>query len=283
VAETPSASIVVPTRGRADYLAVTLASVAAQAAQFGAETIVVNDGNDAATAEVAADHGARVVSLPQARGANAARNAGIAAASAELIVLIDDDIEAPAGWLAAILDGVGSAPTHEVFGGPIRARLEGGGPRSCGREGAPITTLDLGDEDRDTTFVWSANMALRRSAYERVGPFDETIHGRGEEEDWEQRYRAPGGRIRYLARAGVEHRRNVPDSRVRALARASYRLGQTARRHDRRKGVAPPLGGELRTLAGCAWHTARRRCANGIVMGAQAAGRLHEALAERRR
>jgi len=283
VAETPSASIVIPTQRRADYLAVTLASVAPQAAQLKAETIVALDGGDVATAEVAARHGARLVTLPAPRGANAARNAGIAAASAPLIVLIDDDIAAPPGWLGAMLSGVDADPDHEVFGGPIRARLEGGGPRSCGREAAPITTLDLGPEDQDTTFVWSANMALRRSAYDRVGPFDETIHGRGEEEDWEQRYRAAGGRIRYLAGAGVEHRRTASDSSVRALAQASYRLGRTARRHDRRKGVAPPLRGEIRTLAGCAWHTARRRCANGIVMGAQAAGRLREALAERRR
>jgi hypothetical protein len=117
---------------------------------------------------------------------------------------------------------------------------------------------------------------------QRVGPFDEDIHGRGEEEDWEQRYRASGGAIRYLARAGVEHRRAPSDSTVWALSKASYRLGRTARRHDLRKGTAPPVLGELRTLGGCAWHTARQRCANGIVMGAQAAGRLHEALAERR-
>jgi glycosyltransferase involved in cell wall biosynthesis len=282
VPEAVFASIVIPTRGRADYLGVTLASVADQAQRAGTEVIVVNDGAEPRSAAVATRHGARLVSLPERRGANAARNAGVAAAQGELIVFIDDDIVAPEGWLSATLEGARQAPDCDVFGGPIRARLEGGGPRSCGREGAPITTLDLGREDRDATFVWSANMAVRRSAFERIGPFDEAIHGRGEEEDWEQRYRAAGGRIRYLARTGVEHRRTPPDSTLRALARASYRLGRTARRHDRRKGSAPPLGGELRTLAGCAWHTARRRCANGIVMGAQAAGRLHEALTERR-
>jgi hypothetical protein len=31
---------------------------------------------------------------------------------------------------------------------------------------------------------------------------------------------------------------------------------------------------------GCAWHVARRRCANGIVLGFHSAGRLREALAE---
>jgi glycosyltransferase involved in cell wall biosynthesis len=282
VPEAVCASIVIPTQGRADYLAVTLASVAGQAERARAEVIVVNDGAEPQSAEVASRHGARIVSLPERRGANAARNAGVAAAHGELIVFIDDDILAPEGWLGAVLDGAENAPNYDVFGGPIRALLEGGGPRSCGREGAPITTLDLGSEDHDATFVWSANMAVRRSAFGRIGPFDETIHGRGEEEDWEQRYTAAGGRIRYLAGAGVEHRRTPSDSTLRALARASYRLGRTARRHDRRKDSAPPLSGELRTLAGCAWHTARRRCANGIVMGAQAAGRLHEALVERR-
>jgi glycosyltransferase involved in cell wall biosynthesis len=282
VAEFVSASIVIPTRGRAEYLQTALASVAPQATSARAELIVVNDGADIRTAEVAQRYGASVISLRPPQGANAARNAGIGAARAGLVVFIDDDIAAQPGWLEAMLEGAATSPDYEVFGGPIRARLEGGGPRACGREGAPITTLDLGASDRDATVVWSANMAVRRSAFEHIGLFDEEIHGRGEEEDWEQRYKDAGGRIRYVSGAGVEHRRTAPDARLRALARASYRLGRTARRHDTRKGVAPSLGGELRTLAGCAWHAARRRCANGIVMGAQAAGRVHESLVERR-
>jgi hypothetical protein len=50
-----------------------------------------------------------------------------------------------------------------------------------------------------------------------------------------------------------------------------------------RKGTAPAIRGELRVLAGCVWHTVRRRCANGVVMGAHTTGRLREALAEQRR
>jgi hypothetical protein len=34
---------------------------------------------------------------------------------------------------------------------------------------------------------------------------------------------------------------------------------------------------EIRTLAGCAWHVVRRRCANGLVLTAHAAGRVREA------
>ncbi len=243
--------------------------------------IVVSDGPDASTAAVAARHDVRLVSLPRRLGANAARNAGASAAKGDLIVFVDDDVAAPPGWLHALLCGARSAPEHDVFGGPIRARLEGGGPRSCGREPVPITTLDLGSQDLDVDLVWSANMAIRRGALERVGPFDERIHGRGEEDEWERRYMAAGGRIRYLAEAGLEHRRTRSDATVPALARAGYALGRSAWLNDRRKGTVPALRAELRTLAGCGWHTVRRRCAYGIVMGAHVAGRIREALSPR--
>jgi glycosyltransferase involved in cell wall biosynthesis len=281
VSPEPTASIVIPTRRRPDYLEVALRSIAPQAADLAAEVIVVNDGDDPDTREAARRHGARLVELNPPRGANAGRNAGIAAAAADLIVFSDDDVEAPAGWLHAFLDGAGAAPYIDVFGGPIRARLEGGGPRACGREGAPITTLYLGATDRDVPLVWSANMAVRRRAVERVGPFDESIHGRGEEEDWERRYVADGGVIRYLAGAGLEHRRAEGDATVTKLARAAYALGRTARSYDVRKGVAPAPRAELRILLGCAWHVVRRRCAVGVVLMAHAAGRLRTLLAER--
>lgn len=276
----PSASIVIPTRDRPDYLAVALASVIPQAERAQAEVLVVDDGVDPGTAAVAERHGARLI-RPSAHGANAARNAGIAAALGDPIVLIDDDVEAPPGWLDALLDGAANAPDCDVFGGPIQARLDGGGPRACGREPAPITTLDLGPTDRDVALVWGANMAIRRRALELVGPFDETLHGRGEEEEWQRRYRAGGGRVRYLAAAGLDHRRNRTDSTLRRLSTAAYALGRTARRYDIRKGQAPGLDGELRVLAGCLWHTVRRRCAVGLVMAAHAAGRLRQALSGR--
>jgi GT2 family glycosyltransferase len=274
-------TVVIPTRDRPAYLDVTLASVAPQARAAQAELLVVSDGPDPASAATAERHGAAFLSLPEPRGLNAARNAAVERATGELIVFVDDDVRAPPGWLDALLEGVRSAPTHDVFGGPIRAELEGGGPRACGREPAPITTLDLGSEDRDARFVWGANMAIRTTALARVGGFDESIFVRGDEEEWQRRLVAGGGRIRYIAGAGLAHRRTEADSRVRSLARAAYGHGRAARRYDARKGTAPSIAGELRTLAGCAWHAVRRRCAFGIVFGAHTAGRLREALGGR--
>jgi N-acetylglucosaminyldiphosphoundecaprenol N-acetyl-beta-D-mannosaminyltransferase len=274
----PVASIVIPTRKRPGYLDAALASVVPQAEQVGAEVIVVNDGADPVTTEVATSYGATVVALPQASGANAARNVGLREARGELVLLIDDDISAPDGWLQALLDGAEASPDRDVFGGPIRPALAGGGPSGCGRESAPITSLELGSEDHDVELVWSANMAIRRRALDAVGPFDETLFVCGDEEDWVRRYNALGGRVRYLAAAGVEHRRAAADATLRSLARAAYRRGVAARRYDLHRGAAPPVKSEVRTLAGCAWHVVHRRCATGIVLGAEAAGRLRESL-----
>ncbi len=279
----PTASVIIPTRARHGYLTITLETVAGQAERCGAEVLVVTDGPDAAAARIAAAHRARHLELPTPRGANAARNAAVTATDTDLVILVDDDVLAPEGWLEAMLVGARAYPDHEVLGGPVRARLEGGGPRACGREPAPITTLDYGRADSDVHLGWSANMAVRRSALERIGNFDESIFVRGDEEDWQRRYAAGGGRIRYLAAAGIEHRRTPADSTLPRLSRAAYGQGRAARRYDLRKGSAPPLRAELRVLAGCAWHTGRRRCAFGIVMGAHSAGRLREALTERSR
>jgi N-acetylglucosaminyldiphosphoundecaprenol N-acetyl-beta-D-mannosaminyltransferase len=276
--KTPVASIVIPTRKRPGYLDAALASVVPQAERAGAEVIVVNDGGDPVTTEVAKSYGATVVSLPRAAGANAARNVGLREARGELMLLIDDDIKAPEGWLQALLDGAAATPDRDVFGGPIRPALAGGGPSGCGREPAPITSLDLGSEDHDVELVWSANMAIRKRALRNVGAFDETLAGCGEEEDWLRRYHARGGRVRYLAAAGVEHPRMAADATVRSLSRAAYARGRAARRYDLHRSAAPPVRAELRTLAGCAWHVVHRRCATGIVLSAEAAGRLREAI-----
>ena len=275
-----AASILFPTRRRRDYLAVALASVAGQAVAHGAEIVVIeDDAPDPATERLAASHGAGYVALGRPRGLNVARNAAVETATADLLCFLDDDVAAWPEWLGALLDAAAAHPLHEAFGGPIRARLEDTNLHPCGREPAPVTTLDLGPHDREAELVWGANMAVRRAALERVGTFDAARSGPGDEEEWERRLRAAGGRILYVAGAGVDHRRTGADARIGGLARAAWRRGRHSRRFDAAKGGAPGLPGELRTLAGCVWHAGRYRCGNGIVLTAQTAGRLREALA----
>jgi glycosyltransferase involved in cell wall biosynthesis len=278
----PVVSVVIPTRGRAEYLEVALDSLARQDLAEPYEVIVVDDGTTDRTPEVVAAAGARSVRHEERRTLNAARNSGAAAAGADLLAFTDDDVSAPAGWLRELVDGARRHPGAEAFGGPIRARLEGSAPRGCGREPPPLTTLDLGPGDREARRVWGANMAVRRAAIDRVGGFDESItRPHGDEEEWLERLRAAGGRVVYLAGAGLDHRRAGDDLRLHRLARAAYVRGRAARASDRRRQAAPSLGRELRVLAGCGWHTVRRACPQGVIMGAHSAGRLAETVRPR--
>jgi GT2 family glycosyltransferase len=283
---TPPASIVIPTRARLSYLQVALSSIAPAAAQLGAEVLVIDDAGPSTAARVlAARFGARYEPHPGPLGLNVARNTGVARSHGELVVFVDDDVRVAPGWLPALLDAAGAHPQVDVFTGPIRARLEGGGwgSRSCGRESAPITTLELGADDTDARFAWGANMAIRRDALERVGPFDASLEHGGDEQEWQERLRAstPGARVLYVADAAVEHRRVGADARLRSLSRGAYTRGRAARRFDSRRGQAPLLAVELWTLAGCLAHVVRRRCPAGLTMAAHSWGRLHEGLVSR--
>jgi GT2 family glycosyltransferase len=276
---TARASIIVPTRDRPGYLEVALASIAPQAAASGAELIVVDDGSHPATRAHAERFGARYVLNPRAAGLNAARNAGAEQAAGDLLIYVDDDVKARDEWLASFLRAASEHPDREVFAGRIMFRLEDHGLRACGREDPPITTLDLGERDRDARYAWGSNMAIRHRAIQRVGRFDPSIEGGGDEQEWQDRWRAEtGGSVLYVAGAAVDHRRAGDDARLRSLARAAYRRGGAVRRFDSRQDRAPTIPTELRTFAGCIAHAVRYRCANGLVMTAHSAGRLRAAV-----
>ena len=272
-----SASVVVPTRGRPGYLRVALASIARQTS----DVVVVLDGPDPAAAAVAREAGARVVELADAPGLNAARNAGIEASDGELVCFVDDDVEVRAGWLDALRAAAVAEPDVDVFTGPIHARFEDHAFRLCGREGPPVTAVDLGERDTDAQHAWGANMAIRRGAFARLGRFDERQRlGSGDEVEWQDRVRASERpRIRYVAAAALDHRRAGADARLRSLARAAYHRGIASRRFDVARGAPPPLAAELRTLAGSALHGPRFACMNGPVLVAHALGRLRAAVA----
>ena len=271
----PQAAIIVPTRGRPHYLDRALASIAPQAAALGVEVIVVDDGPGISTRTVAEAHGASYLSEGAGDGLNAARNRGVGASDAELLIFTDDDVEVHAGWLLALLEGAAAQPEQVgVFSGPIQAKIEDHRFRACGREGWPITTTELGPSDADCVYAWGSNMMIRRSAFEAVGLFDPLLGGGGDEEEWEARWRQSGGRIRYLAAAAVDHIRCGDDSRLASLCAVARSRGRVARRFDEARGQAPGLTAELRTFFGCLWHGPRRLCAMGPVTAAHSWGRI---------
>src|SRR5664280_3665123 len=86
------ASIVIPTRARLSYLEVALQSIAAQAAQAGAEMLVVDDAGPSERARALAERfGARYEPHDAPLGLNVARNTGVERSSGALVAFVDDE------------------------------------------------------------------------------------------------------------------------------------------------------------------------------------------------
>src|SRR5579862_8304165 len=97
-----SLSIVIPSHSRVDLLRLCLASLERHAPSP-TEIIVVDDGSAGSAVSIAASEFAKVacIRLPRRRGFCIAANAGIRAARAPVVELLNDDTEVTAGWATA--------------------------------------------------------------------------------------------------------------------------------------------------------------------------------------
>lgn len=95
-------SIILPAKNEAAGLQRTLPAL--RQAYPAAEIIVVNDGSTDATAQIASDHGALVVSNPYSMGNGAAIKRGSRAASGDILVFMDADGQHSADHIQALLD-----------------------------------------------------------------------------------------------------------------------------------------------------------------------------------
>jgi len=155
----PSVSVVIPARDATATIGDTLAGLAAQE-HVPDEVIVVDDGSEDGT--VALAEAASVVTRVvrgAAEGPGAARNAGAAAATSDVLAFLDADCEPQPGWLRAGIEAL------------ERADLVQG--RTTPPPGAPV-----GPFDRTLWVVapWglfeTANLFVRRELFERLGGFE---------------------------------------------------------------------------------------------------------------
>jgi GT2 family glycosyltransferase len=279
VSARPFVSVVVPTWNRASLLGDCLASLRSQSYPLDRfEILVVDDGSTDGTADLvrALDDGRapRVRFLEQSHGGpNAARNAGIAAAQGDPICLVDDDVEAPAPWLEALVEGALRHPEAGCLGGPVRLRFEATPPRICEMESwIWEAALDYGPSERAVEQVNSTNMAVRRSAIEAVGPFDAALPIYGDETEWEVRLRRRGVPIVYLPAAWLWHRRTAADLRWRTMIRRRFRQGRAYVSYARAVGETVGVWHTLWPIPFYLAHAARRRCFGAVLEVARKVG-----------
>ncbi|HET9078046.1 MAG TPA: glycosyltransferase family 2 protein [Acidimicrobiales bacterium] len=206
-----------------------------------ADEIILSVDNNAAVERVAtAEYGGRGIRVMAStgRGAVDARNTGVAAASGDLIVFIDDDVRPTDGWLAAIVAPFENDPGIVAVGGRILPEYEAGA-----REVPPELLWLVGctyaghpEGPGPISRPIGSTMAFRRSALDAVGGFSNAFgpvggkkSGANEELAISEKLREEFGTssIWYQPEALVYHW--VPRSRLtwRYIARRSLVEGQS--------------------------------------------------------
>jgi GT2 family glycosyltransferase len=146
-----------------------------------------------------------LLETPERLSPAAARNRAVAAARGRLLLFTDADCRPAPGWLERLAAALETAP---VAGGAVTFPT------------APAATSVWALADNIASFhemltdrpaeadtrrpLGSLNLAMRREAWEKVGPFDETLPT-SEDHDWVLRARRAGLATAFVPGAVVEH------------------------------------------------------------------------------
>jgi GT2 family glycosyltransferase len=222
-----------------------------------AECVIVDNGNRAADTGVLRGLGVRVVTAGRNLGYAGGVNFGAARTSAPLLVAMNPDVLVEPGCLAELCR-------------ELRAGVAAAGPRfSWDRAGRlllpPTERRDLTSESlarltargprwaRLARAVWrrharrhwlarrsvssfalsGALLAMRRDAWDRIGPFDDRFQLYFEETDWLTRLARDGGQARYVPSARAVHYYN---SSARHEPAAAGWFAASARRFEEKHG-----------------------------------------------
>lgn len=254
-------SVVICSLNGADGVDRCLRALARQTIHSSLELIVVDDGSTDATSDVGRAHAAIVVRHSTNLGLAAARNSGIAAATAPVVAFLDDDCEPEQVWAEQLLTGYEEGVIGA--GGPILpARRYGFIMRYLERNN-PLKPQEanLAESDRliyrlklylqrqwirtdefaprEVYSFAGANMSFLRQALIEVSQFDERFRFGGEELDLciRLRYASPSHRLVFVPMARVAHHF---EPSMHAILRRSRAYGRGSARLYRKWPSMPP-------------------------------------------
>jgi glycosyltransferase involved in cell wall biosynthesis len=233
----PRVSVVIPYFNASAFIEGALASIRAQA-YAPLEIILVDDGSTDDIATRAAAWPDVIYIRQENRGPAAARNAGIARATGEVIAFLDADDRWPANKLALQLARLQDDPTLDMVSGRIQyVNLPGAEQKPLRfHEGDKLVHVHLGAA------------IMRRRAFDKVGVFNETMRVH-EDQDWYLRAREQDLKIAILGEVTLIYQlhagnmtrtENLQDRRLLAVLKASI---------DRRKAKQGGEASDLRPMS----------------------------------
>jgi glycosyltransferase involved in cell wall biosynthesis len=231
-----AASVVVCTRDRARTIGRCIASILASEVEA-MELLVVDQSDDDATQAIVMtldDPRLRYLRTPT-RGLARARNIGIEASRAPIILFTDDDCYVEPSWVAEILNGFQAAPRVDAVYGRVLPHGEGRPGMVCRclmEDTRPRLVEGLPKGRVQRAIGHGNNMAFRRACFSRHGLFLEWLGAGtpmkgGEDTDFSFRILRAGARIYYSPAPLAYHDNWMP---IQASNRqiAEYRLSAAA-------------------------------------------------------
>lgn len=197
----PLVSVIVPAYNSARTIDRCLRAFAVQETSHRFEVLVVHSGTDdtCALAERALP-GTRTLQLPERAIPPRARSIGVQHARGEILAFIDSDIYVSPTWIDHVVRAMGTG--YDLVCGSI----ENANPHSAVSRAEQLLMFNEFMPDQPEHPAWfalSGNTVLRRSAYERFGPFVEVRAA--EDIVFSRRLLAAGGTILFYPDLRVRH------------------------------------------------------------------------------
>jgi len=236
----PTVSIIIPLWNGEKWIRPCLAALAGQTrgAPFAVEVVVVDNGSQDTSPAIVEEEfpDTRLIRNRGNLGFAGGCNVGLAAATGDLLVLLNQDTLTQPGWLAGLVTalqepGVGVAGSLALLLDGKTIQHAGGvvdWPLGVARHlGYGDLLTERQQQPGNVQFVTGASLALRREVLERIGPLDEGFWpGYYEDVDFCWRAWDAGYSIRYTPSSTLIHRESssFTDSVYTAWARLRGRL-----------------------------------------------------------
>jgi hypothetical protein len=223
---TGTIAVVVVTWNRRDLLRSCLQSLTRQKLEQPFEVIVVDNGSDDGSPEMALREFSespafrlKLIRNQVNRGFCAGNNQGFAVSDAEFVALLNNDAEAEPDWLSALVLAFEGRPEMGMAASKILVYED---PRRIDKAGHLIYPdgqnrgrgtgeLDAGQYDRIEEVLWPDGCAAmyRRAMLDQIGGFDEDFFAYADDAELGLRARIAGWNCLYMPAARVRHHRGA--------------------------------------------------------------------------
>jgi glycosyltransferase involved in cell wall biosynthesis len=199
-----SISVIIPHLNQPQFLERCLVSLQNQVeAKLNVEVIVVDNGSKQMPNDICGRYPFVQLTLESEPGPGPARNRGIALSQGDILAFIDADCVAHDNWLSELKAVFDTNPLAQVIGGDVRIGYAN--PRSITALEAYESVFAYRQKEyiEKLHFSGTGNLAMRRNAYLKVGPFAGIAIA--EDRDWGRRAQKKNVQIKYVEGMIVYH------------------------------------------------------------------------------